>query len=287
MLAPERNAETLEMERMILDTVRRITAEKVAPRAAEIDATGKYPQDIRDIFAENELFSVPFPEEYGGLGLGKVGYCILLEEIGKVDASHGAIVVGLLPLSTAVAGVWLARERPSLGFWLTSLIATAILLMFVLQESDGHLGVADAALMGAVVCAALGYAAGGQLAARLGSWQVICWALAIALPGLIVVALVAGIRPQLPAPPSAWIGFAYVTLVSQLAGFFAWYRGLAMGGIARVSQTQLLQVFFTLIASAALLGEAADARLIGYALQRTRHPAAKNPSPGYEAAAGY
>ncbi|MGA7071852.1 DMT family transporter [Bradyrhizobium sp.] len=180
-------------------------------------------------------------------------------------ASHGAIVVGLLPLSTAVAGVWLARERPSLGFWLTSLIATAILLTFVLQESDGHLGVADAALMGAVVCAALGYAAGGQLAARLGSWQVICWALAIALPGLVVVALVVGIRPQLPAPPSAWIGFAYVTLVSQLAGFLAWYRGLAMGGIARVSQTQLLQVFFTLIASAALLGEAADARLIGYA----------------------
>jgi alkylation response protein AidB-like acyl-CoA dehydrogenase len=80
MLAPERNAEALEMERMILDTVRRITADKVAPRAAEIDATGKYPQDIRDIFAENELFSVPFPEEYGGLG-SFTTYVKVVEEV--------------------------------------------------------------------------------------------------------------------------------------------------------------------------------------------------------------
>ena len=125
MLAPERNAEALEMERMILDTVRRITAEKVAPRAAEIDATGTYPKDIRDIFAENELFSVPFPEEYGGLG-SFTTYVKVVEEVSKACASSGLIIavqeLGGLPIMIAGTDEQKKKYLPKLatGEWMAS-----------------------------------------------------------------------------------------------------------------------------------------------------------------------
>ena len=181
-----------------------------------------------------------------------------------VPSSHGAVVIGLLPISTAVAGVVLAGERPSLGFWLASAAATAIVVAFILQSADGRLSLPDAALVGAVLAAACGYAKGGQLATRLGSWQVICWSLVIALPFTLAAALWLVALPQRPVPASAWIGFAYVMLVSQLTGFFAWYHGLALGGIARVSQMQLLQLFLTLAASVWLLAEPIDSHLLIY-----------------------
>jgi drug/metabolite transporter (DMT)-like permease len=183
-----------------------------------------------------------------------------------VPASHGAVVIGLLPISTAVAGVVLAGERPSTRFWLASGAATAIVVAFVLQSSDGSLSLPDAALVGAVLAAACGYAKGAQLAGRLGGWQVICWSLVIALPLTATTALLFVTFPQNPIPVSAWLGFAYAMLVSQLIGFFAWYYGLSLGGIARVSQTQLMQLFFTLAASAWLLGETIDSRLLIYGM---------------------
>jgi drug/metabolite transporter (DMT)-like permease len=182
-----------------------------------------------------------------------------------VPASHGAIVVGLLPLSTAVAGVALAGERPSSGFWIVSVAGTGVVLAFVLDSAQGAISAADFALIGAVASAAFGYALGGRLAARLGGWQVICWALVAALPVLGAAAPLAAGWPRAFVPWSAWAGFAYVTLVSQLIGFFAWYHGLALGGIARVSQTQLLQLFLTLAASALLLGEQLAPRVLTYA----------------------
>ncbi len=181
-----------------------------------------------------------------------------------VPASHGAIVVGLLPISTAVAGALLAGERPSASFWLASSAATAIVLAFILQGSGARLSPPDAALLGAVLAAACGYAKGGQLAGRLGSWQVICWSLVLALPVTSTASMLFVSFPQQAVAASAWIGFIYVTLVSQLTGFFAWYYGLALGGIARVSQTQLFQLFFTLAASVWLLGETIDGRILIY-----------------------
>ena len=181
-----------------------------------------------------------------------------------VPASHGAVVVGLLPISTAVAGALLAGERPSASFWLASSAATAIVLAFILQSSGARLSPPDAALIGAVLAAACGYAKGGQLAGRLGSWQVICWSLVLALPVTSTASMLLVRFPQQAVAASAWIGFAYVTLVSQLTGFFAWYYGLSLGGIARVSQTQLMQLFFTLAASEWLLGETIDGRILIY-----------------------
>lgn len=208
-----------------------------------------------------------------------------------VPASHGAVVVGLLPLCTAIAGVAITGERPGIGFWMTNLVGTTILAVFLFDNAGPSIELADLALVGAVASAATGYALGGRLAMRLGGWQVICWALVLSLPVLIPAAALMAEWPSASAPPLAWAGFAYVTLVSQLFGFFAWYHGLALGGVARVSQTQLLQLFLTLAASALLLGERLESRVLVYAtavvavvaigtrLRAGQHPAGSSPGP--------
>ena len=174
-----------------------------------------------------------------------------------VPASHGGIVLAVLPLATAVAGVISAGERPSMGFWLCSIAGTAAVLIFALIEGAGSTGVqtADLLLAAAVIAAAIGYAEGGVLARTMGGWQVICWALVIAAPILLVALIVIGTPINWNAPATAWTGFIYLALFSQLIGFFAWYQGMAIGGVARVGQLQLLQTFVTLGAAALLLGE--------------------------------
>lgn len=173
----------------------------------------------------------------------------------QVPASHGAIVLGLLPLATAGAGALRAGERPSSSFWLASLAGSAAVIGFALATGAGSLHIADLALLGAVLAAAIGYAEGGRLARELGSWQVISWALVLAAPFLLVPMGFAVKAHGLAGPYSAWIAFGYVTVISQLLAFFAWYKGLALGGVARVSQLQLLQPFMTMIASWLLWGE--------------------------------
>jgi len=176
-----------------------------------------------------------------------------------VPAAHGAVVVGLLPLATAVAGAWIAHERPSRLFWLCALFGSAVVVGFALWQGGGAPQPADALLVLAVISAAIGYAEGGRLARILPGWQVICWALVLAAPVVSIFTALAADARLATAPVSAWAGFAYVSVVSMFLGFFAWYRGLALGGIATVGQVQLLQPFLTIVASASLLGEQIDA----------------------------
>ena len=183
-----------------------------------------------------------------------------------VPASHGAVMLGLLPLATAVAGVVRAGERPSRTFWLFSTAGSLIVVGYALVTGGGSLHPADIALIGAVIAAALGYAEGGRLARTIGGWQVICWALVLAAPVLVLPVLLSIAAHGLHASPQAWLGFAYVSVISMFLAFFAWYRGLAIGGVARVGQIQLLQPFFTFIASALLLHETIAPATIGVAL---------------------
>lgn len=175
------------------------------------------------------------------------------------DASHGAIVVGLLPMATALAGALLNRERPSRGFWIAATLGTVLVAGFSLQQSQGHWGLGDGFLGLAVVFSAVGYACGGKLARSLGGWQTIAWGLVLALPlttgPAIWLTLEQHARTGFAATGAQWFGLAYLTIMSQFIGFFAWYAGLARAGVARVSQVQLLQLFFTLVFSAWLLGE--------------------------------
>ena len=176
-----------------------------------------------------------------------------------VPAAHGAVVIGVLPLATALAGAWIAHERPSRRFWISAVAGSAVVVAFALWQGGGSPHPADALLLVAVALAALGYAEGGRLSRILGGWQVICWALLRSAPLLAIPTWWSMDGRVASAPLSAWLGFAYVSVISMFLGFFAWYRGLAIGGIAAVGQVQLLQPFLTILASALLLGEHIDA----------------------------
>ncbi|QSQ22061.1 DMT family transporter [Pyxidicoccus parkwayensis] len=186
----------------------------------------------------------------------------------SMPASHGAVLVGLLPAATAVAAVFRARERPSVTFWLVSAAGLAAVLAFAAAQGAGKPTAGDALMLLAIAAAAVGYAEGGALARELGGWRVLCWALVMSVPVLLPILVFNLDASGLPSHVSlrAWAGFAYVSGVSMFLGFFAWYRGLALGGVARVSQIQLLQPLLTLGWSVLLLGETVERGTLGAAL---------------------
>ena len=189
---------------------------------------------------------------------------LALREVGAV---HASVVVGILPLATAVLASRVLRQKPSLGFWLCALLGTALVLVYMTLKSGlGHWGFshADLLLLGAVLWAALGYVVGGQLTKSLGAEQVICWMLVVSLPLTFTASLF--FTPEHPVPTASWMGFAYVSLFSVWIGFFAWYRGLDWGGMVRVSQVQLLQPFFAMVFAHWLLGETLDAMTLAFAV---------------------
>lgn len=171
-----------------------------------------------------------------------------------IPANHGAIINGALPFATAVLAAWLLGERHTRRFWWCAAGGSALVIAFALGDG-GTLSAGDLAMLAAVAAGALGYVCGGRLAARVGSIDAILWALVVALPLTLPLALWLALTTSLAAGAGAWAGFAYLTAVSQLIGFFAWYAGLARGGVARVGQVQLLQVFFTVGFAALLFGE--------------------------------
>jgi len=171
-----------------------------------------------------------------------------------LPANHGAVINGLLPFATALlAALWLG-ERHRARFWTCAAIGSAIVIAFALRQGVavgyGHLWMLAAVLIGAV-----GYVAGGRLSRTMGGVNTILWSLALALPLTLPIAAWLALATPMQAGTAAWGAFAYITLISQIAGFFAWYNGLALGGIARVGQVQLLQAFFTIAAAAWLFGE--------------------------------
>jgi drug/metabolite transporter (DMT)-like permease len=174
----------------------------------------------------------------------------------RVPASHGGVVLGILPLATSAISALIAGERPSPAFWAAALAGAALVIGFTLHEGGGSLGQGDLYLLAAAVSSALGYVLSGKLVrSGYGGWEVISWVLVVALPATVPLALWS--MPTYPAsvPAWSWIGFVYVALMSQYLCFFAWNAGLALGGIAHVSQVQLLQTFITLIFAAFLNGE--------------------------------
>lgn len=123
----------------------------------------------------------------------------------------------------------------------------------------------DLALLGAVAAACLGYAEGAVLSGTFGSWQVICWSLILSAPLLLPIVLQHAPSDFSSVSSGAVIGFLYVSIFSMFLGFFAWYRGLSLGGVARIGQVQLLQPFLTILASAIFLGEHLTITTLGFA----------------------
>lgn len=186
--------------------------------------------------------------------------------MGHAEASHGAVVLGLLPLATAAAGVVINQERPSRKFWAAAVIGSLAVVLYALQAGAGRFSAADAALAAAVLSGAVGYTSGARLARSMGAWPVICWAVLLSAPLLAAIVGVVAWQHPPAASPRAWSAFAYVSTISALLGFFPWYRGLELGGVAKVSQVMLLQPFFTLAFAGVVMGEPVTPLAVGCAL---------------------
>jgi drug/metabolite transporter (DMT)-like permease len=187
-----------------------------------------------------------------------VGFPLLTSyALATAPASHGAVVIAVLPAATAVVAVLRTRENPPVAFWLSAALGTIAAVAFAALQSGGLGAVhpSDLLLLGAVAAAAVGYAEGGLLARELGAWQTVSWALVASSPLMVTLAGVA----VAGRPPSGglveWAAFAYLAAVSMFLGFFAWYRGLAIGPMAQVSQTQLVQPVMTIAWATLLLHE--------------------------------
>jgi len=185
-----------------------------------------------------------------------------------VEAVHASVIIGTLPLATAAVGALLHRQRPSTGFWLCAALGSGLVVAFAMLRSGNSASLAispaDLLLLAAVLCAAVGYGYGAKLSQRMRAEHVICWALLLSLP--LTLPLAAWSWPTGTIKASAWWGFGYVAVFSMWLGFFAWYRGLALGGTVRVSQVQLLQPFMSMLFAVPLLGERLDAVTVGFGL---------------------
>jgi drug/metabolite transporter (DMT)-like permease len=199
-----------------------------------------------------------------------LGFPLLLGfALRTVTASHAAVIIALLPLATATVAAWVLHQRARLGFWICAVIGALLVATFSLLRAQqmGHgfsLAFADILLVGAVLAAAMGYIFGAQVTPALGAERVICWICVMALPITLPGAWMTW--PEQAVATSAWWGLLYVGVFSMWAGFFAWYRGLVLGGALKVSQIQLLQPFISIMAAALILGETIDQVTLGFAL---------------------
>lgn len=192
-----------------------------------------------------------------------VGWPILIAiALRSVHAMHAAVITGILPLASAIAGAIYFRQRPSFGFWICSLFGCALVMLYAAIQGGGQLVSADLLLVIAAICTGVGFVGGTIVSRDLPSPEVICWVLVLTLPISLPFTLYS--IPTEPISWQAWGGFTYVTLFSMWLGFFVWYRGLVLGGMVRVTQIQLLQPFVSVIAAVPLLGENLDFKTLGF-----------------------
>lgn len=198
-----------------------------------------------------------------------IGYPLLLAiALRSITASHAAVITALLPLATAAIAAWSFRQRPGIAFWSCAMAGAVLVMAYSLLRSnqDGlgfRLEWADILVVASVLAASFGYVQGAMITPQLGAERVICWVTVISLPVTIPGTLL--FWPSGEASASAWLALVYLGLFSMWIGFFAWYRGLAIGGAVKVSQVQLLQPFFAILFSVPLLGEQLDALTVGCA----------------------
>ena len=182
-----------------------------------------------------------------------------------VDAAHGGVVFGIMPIATALVAVMITHERPRPLFWIASFAGAALVIAFALRQGGGELSTGDLFLLAAVVVSGVGYAFSGRLTSQMPGWEVISWVLVIALPVSIPAAVLTMPADVTHIPLKPWLGLLYVALFSQWIGFFAWNAGMAMGGIARVSQVQLLQPFVVFALAAVFNDETITLQIVLFA----------------------
>ncbi|MFD2794132.1 DMT family transporter [Promicromonospora vindobonensis] len=187
-----------------------------------------------------------------------VGFPVLTSfALETASASHGAVVIALLPAATAVLAALRGHERPRASFWVTAALGATAAVGFAAVQGGGIGGLhgSDLLLLCAVLACGVGYAEGGLLARELGAWQTISWALVLAGVPMAFVTGASVVQSPPTGSPLDWALFGYLGVVSMFLGFFAWYRGLAIGPMAQVSQVQLVQPVLTISWAALVLHE--------------------------------
>jgi drug/metabolite transporter (DMT)-like permease len=208
----------------------------------------------------------PWPNKRHLFSLCIVGFCISIAfptlvsfAMQYLPASHGAIVIGLLPIGTTYCISLMKHERPSGMFWAASLVGGLAVIFYAVYKSGGVLHPADLLLLLTVVVGSLGYAHGAIVAKRLGGLQVMCWALGLMMPVLTIASVPYFLKTNYAAISwDVWGAFLYITFISQFFGMVLWYRALSMGSVIKVSQVQLLQPFMTILFSALFFQEHID-----------------------------
>ena len=186
-----------------------------------------------------------------------VGFPVFLSLAMQItESARGAIVIGLLPLGVAVLAAIIAKEKLSKKFWGAVLFGAVVVFAFTLSQQTQGGAWGDVLLLLAVVFASFGYVVSGHLSKSMPGWQVIAWVNVLVAPLLIIPVFYLAPSELFQISWKVWLGLFYLGLISQLFGFFLWNTGLALGGIALVGQTQLLQVFFTLAIAALVFNEA-------------------------------
>jgi drug/metabolite transporter (DMT)-like permease len=219
--------------------------------------------------------------------LGAVfGWPILIAlALQRTTSAHVAVIAAFMPLTTALLAVLRTHERVSWQFWAAAGMGTTALVAFAVSRGGGQGGDlrADALVCGAVLASSWCYVEGASITRVMPGWQVISWVVVLALPLTIPAsaALWWTTSGSYETTAAQWTSLILLGLSSMYVGFFAWYRGLALAGIARGGQIQQLQALLTLVWSALLLGERVTAPTILAALavigsvvwaQRSRTP---------------
>jgi drug/metabolite transporter (DMT)-like permease len=227
------------------------------------------------------FLKVPLPGRKQCLQLSVVSFGVVLGfpwltslSMQEISGARGGIVVSMIPLFTAIVGAYLSGQKPSVGFWLIAVSGSALVLIYLSISQQGNLEFSEFILLGASVLCAIGYAQGGKLAGEMGGVAVICWALVLSIPFsffLILYVLLNNSNDTfshavMQVPWQAWSSFLYLSIVSQWVAFILWYKALALGGVVRVSQVQLIQPFLTIVISAILLGETISLLMMVFAV---------------------
>lgn len=180
-----------------------------------------------------------------------------------LTSAHSIVFLGMLPLATALFGVFRGGERPHPVFWFFSIVGSLLVIGYAVAQGISTSPVGDILMLVAVILCGMGYAEGAKLSKTLGGWQVISWALVLSLPLMIPLFLIYFPDNIQDVTVHGWFGLAYVSLFSMFIGFIFWYKGLAQGGITTVGQLQLLQPFFGLALAAYFLHEQVSMGMLG------------------------
>ncbi|MBP1163976.1 MULTISPECIES: DMT family transporter [unclassified Chryseobacterium] len=180
-----------------------------------------------------------------------------------LTSAHSIVFLGMLPLATAIFGVFRGGERPHPIFWFFSIVGSLLVIGYAVSQGISASPIGDILMLLAVILCGMGYAEGAKLSKTLGGWQVISWALVLALPVMIPLFFIYFPEDIGHVSFQGWFGLGYISLFSMFIGFIFWYKGLAQGGIATVGQLQLLQPFFGLALAAWLLHEQVSMGMLG------------------------